>query len=384
MRQRSAEDRLISRRSRAGWIGKTFFVSLIALATLEALLSAAQLPTRYPVHLPDVQVSISPWWTCDQPGCHFVYDAARAACESGELEGRPCLVNRQGFPDADDFFAAHSARHEPRLLILGDSFAFGMQADIGMSFVEKLEAEMPGSLIWNAAIPGTGTKQAIKTFSVYGPLLQPQLTLLAFFTNDLDDNLMPVDSWLNAVAADGKAINVRKYLVDEHENVVALDPRSIQFLTRYGKNPPRNEWEFRLGSTRLGTIALRLIDSLPEIGSPQERFDRRRQTTMSLLRDLRDLVAASDSDFLVMLIPGPKDLSSPGARYVIAARLLDELAIPHLELRNMLDRTADYASPPDIHWSNSGHQKVGALLLACIKAIVDDGSAVDCGQVNLP
>ena len=384
MRQRPDDNRSTLRRTRSGWIGKSLIVSLIALASLEALLTAARLPTRYPPHLPDVHVSISPWWTCDEPGCHFVYDAARAACENGELEGRPCLVNRQGFPDADDFIATHSAEGEPRLLILGDSFAFGMQADIGMSFVDKLEAGMPGSLIWNAAIPGTGTKQAIKTFGVFGTMLRPQLTLLAFFTNDLDDNLMPIDSWLNAVAADGKAINVRKYLVDERENVVALAPRSIQFMTVYGKSPPQYEWEVRLGTSRLGTIALRLIDSLRETGSPQERYDRRKETTMNLLRDLRDLVAASDSAFLVMLVPGPEDIRSPGERYVIAARLLDELGIPYLEPRNLLDRTADYASPPDIHWSNSGHQKVGALLLACIKAIVSGGSAADCGLVALP
>jgi hypothetical protein len=294
------------------------------------------------------------------------------------------LVNRQGFPDADDFSAAQSAEGEPRLLILGDSFAFGMSADIGMSFVEKLEAGMPGSLIWNAAIPGAGTKQAIKTFSVFGSRLRPQLTLLAFFTNDLDDNLMPIDSWLNAVTADGKAINVRKYLLDERENVVALDPRSIQFMSVYGKAPPKNAWEARLGATRLGTIALRSLDKLRETGAAQERFDRREETTRNLLRALRDHVAASDSAFLVMLVPGPDDILSPGTRYVIAARLLDELGIPHLELRHLLDRAADYASPHDIHWSNAGHQKVGALLLACTKAVFEGGSAADCGRLILP
>lgn len=384
MHQRPADNRLKPRRARFRWIGTSLLIALITLAVLEAMLTAAGLQTYYPAHLPVEDVSISSWWRCDAPGCHYVYDAVMSACEGGELTGRPCLVNRQGFPDADDFVAADSYEGEPRMLILGDSFAFGMQADIGESFVETLEAAMPESLIWNAAVPGAGTNQAIATFNVYGPMLRPQVTLLAFFTNDLDDNLLPIDSWLNAVGADGKAINVRKYLVEEGENVIELDLRSMQLLTLFGKALPENELEYRLGSTRLGTIVLRLIDSLEADSIQHERYDRRKEITRAYLQELRDLVSESDSAFLVMLIPGPEDIANPGLRYTIAAHLLSELEIPYLEPRSMLDRAADYAPPPDIHWSNSGHQKVGALLSECIKSILKHGNPTDCEHIVLP
>ncbi len=384
MRQRQTDKRSKLRRARFRWMGTSLLVALFTLAALEAALAAAGLPAYYPAHLPDAEVSLSPWWTCDQPGCHFVHDAARAACESGELDGRPCLVNRQGFPDADDFDAADSTGSEPRLLILGDSFAFGMKADIGMSFVETLETALPGSLIWNAAIPGAGTNQAIATFKVFGSRLRPQITLLAFFTNDFDDNLLPIDSWLNAVGADGKAINVRRYLVGDGEEVVELDLRSIQLMTIFGKEPPENELEYRLGSTRLGAIALRLIDSLRAEGAQHERYDRRRETTRAYLQELRDLVAENDSAFLVLLIPAPEDISSPGLRYTIAAQLLSELGIPYLAPRGMLERAEDYAPPPDIHWSNSGHQKVGVMLSECINVILNQGSPAGCEHVVLP
>ncbi len=384
MRRRPTKNRSKSHRAPIRWIGTSLLLGLATLGVLEAVLAAAGLSTYYPAHLPAVEVSISPWWRCDAPGCHFVYDAVIAACESGELDGRPCRVNRQGFPDADDFDAADSNGGEPRVLILGDSFAFGMMADIGMSFVETLESTLPEILIWNTAIPGAGTKQAIATFKVYGSRLRPQITLLAFFTNDFDDNLLPIDSWLNAVGADGKAINVRKYLVDERENVVELDLRSIQLMTMFDREPPKNDLEYRLGSTRLGAIALRLIDSLGIDATQHERYDRRKATTRAYLQELRDLVSANDSAFLVMLIPGPEDISSPGLRYKIAAQLLSELEIPYLEPRVMLDRAADYAPPPDIHWSNSGHQKVGALLSECIKSMLSRGSPAGCEHVVLP
>lgn len=384
MRQRPADSRSQSRRATFRRIGKSLLVALVTLAVLEAVLTAAGLPTIYPARLPNLDVSISPWWRCDAPGCHYVYDAVAAACESGELAGRACLVNRQGFPDADDFDAAHVTAGEPRVLILGDSFAYGMKADIGKSFVETLETAMPDSLIWNAAVPGAGTNQAIATFKVYGSILRPHITLLAFFTNDFDDNLMPIDSWLNAVSADGKAINVRKYLVDEGENVIELDLRSIQLLSIFGKEPPENELEYRMGSTRLGAIALRLIDSLESDGTQQEAFDRRRDATRTFLQELRNLVSQSDSAFLVMLIPGPEDITNPGLRYTIASHLLSELEIPYLAPRGMLDRSADYAPPPDIHWSNAGHQKAGVLLSECIKSIWNQGSPAGCEHIILP
>ena len=99
---------------------------------------------------------------------------------------------------------------------------------------------------------------------------------------------------------------------------------------------------------------------------------------------MRDLASANDSAFLVLLIPGPEDISNPGARYTIAAQLLSELKIPYLAPRVMLDRAADYAPPPDIHWSNSGHQKVGFMLSECINAIWNRGSPAGCEHIVLP
>ena len=213
---------------------------------------------------------------------------------------------------------------------------------------------------------------------MYGSLLRPQLTILGFFTNDFDDNLLPVDSWMNAVTADGMAINVRKYRVDSRENIIEFDLRSIQHLTVYGKDPPLNQVEYRLGLTRLGTLALRLFDAVDELRSPEERFDRRIELTKGYLQDLRDLVSARESELLVILIPGAEDIDSPGRRYFLAVQLMEELGIAYIDPRDMLDGVADYAPPPEIHWNNSGHQKVGSLLSDCIAFVVEGGLPSDC------
>lgn len=356
----------------------------ITLLALEIGLTLGDVPTRYPAQLPDFDYTVSPWWICAEAGCHYATDAVESACAAGELEGRPCLVNRQGFHDADDFVWRGDYRQRSRVLMLGDSFTFGMNADIGMSYVETLEATLPQLVVWNAAIPGTGTRQALASFEAYAPQLRPHLTILAFYENDFDDNLLPLDSWLNAVDPDGRVITVRKYQIDARERVFALDRAAIQLLTVYGKAPPANDWQRLLGSTRLGSLILRLRDSLAASDEGDEPLEQRLALTKRALADLRDAAATANSQFLVLMIPSRADLEGEGRRYQAARRMLRELGIAHVNLAPYLDRGADYMPPPDIHWSNAGHQKVGALLSACVEEIVSRGNLRDCKIGELP
>ena len=64
------------------------------------------------------------------------------ACETGELRGRVCAVNRQGYSDWEDFVVTDDFADKTRILLLGDSFTYGMSADIGMSFADMLNSEL--------------------------------------------------------------------------------------------------------------------------------------------------------------------------------------------------------------------------------------------------
>ncbi len=359
-------------------------ISLATLIALEFLLTFAGASTFYPTSMPQYEITESPWWACDEIGCHYVQEAASAACELGQLSGRPCLVNRQGFYDTDDFESADAIHKGARILVLGDSFTFGMSAELGRSYVETFEADLPDGVVWNAGIPGTGTQQALVSFDVFAPRLNPQLTILGFFTNDFDDNLMPLDSWVNALDAGGKAVIVRKYRIDNWENLIALDLQAIQLLTVYGKIAPASALEKRVASTRLGTLALRLVETLRESSATAEPLNRRIELTRRYLADLRDAVSARASTLLVLLIPRPEEIASSSRRFDTALRLMEELKIAHIDLRQVLDADSDYIPPPDFHWNSSGHQKVGRLLSACVASFVADGGWSDCEHVLLP
>ena len=201
-------------------------VTLLTLVTLELVLSVAGMSTYFPAALPELRVTPGNWFVCDEPGCHYVYDEVQIACEKQYLSARACGVNRQGYADSQDFLPMEEYDDSLRVLALGDSFTFGRSAEIGKSYVNFLESRFPESQIWNAGISGAGTNQAVVTFQWFAPQLRPQLTILGFFANDFDDNLLPVDSWIRVLDPQGNESFMRTHMFDVWGNTFAIDPQS--------------------------------------------------------------------------------------------------------------------------------------------------------------
>ncbi len=101
------------------------------------------------------------------------------------------------------------------------------------------------------------------------------------------------------------------------------------------------------------------------------------------LSQLRDAALALDSSFLVLLIPRLEDIEDPGQEFAHSIKLMEELGIHYLNPISLLT-TDDYVPAPDRHWNNSGHQKVGALLRACIEILIDGGNLGECEYVVMP
>lgn len=365
-------------------LAAALIVALATLTALEIALSVWGMAIYYPYDRVDHEFSAMPWWVCGDAGCHYEYDSVRRACLSGELEGRVCTINRQGFADSADFVLPDDYAERTRILLLGDSFTWGMSADLGASFAETLSAALPEGIIWNTGIPGTGTNQARLVFDVYAPDLRPQLTVLSFYSNDFDDNLLPIDSWINTINWKGEALNLRKYAIDEAENVIAFDLRDLAYIHAYKRHPPRGALEAGLGATRLGTLLLRLRDQLKAAKPAEEQLSRRRQATKEHLLGLKLSVAESGSKFLVVLVPESADIMSAGPRYQMAVALMQELAIPYVNPVRILDPVADYAEPPDSHWNNAGHRRIGRLLSDCVRRFQASGSLAVCENVIMP
>ncbi len=382
MRRMRPGSRLISRLIRS--IATAAIVTLTSLIALEMLLSAAGLASYYPSSPADYELSVMPWWVCGDAGCRYDYDHVQSACAAYTLSGRICSINKQGYAGSEDFALPADWENRARIILLGDSFTWGMSADAGSSYAETLARLLPQAIIWNTGIPGTGSNQARLVFDHYAPSLRPQLTVLGFVDNDFDDNLMPVDSWVNALDAQNRLIHLRKYEIDAEERVIELDLYTLGYIRAYGVFPPSSELERLLGVTRLGTLLLRLKETAAAPMAAPEKLERRRQVTRQHLLELKAAVLASGSELLVVLVPWPADVSTAGRRFRIAEGLMRELEIPYLNPISILDAAADFAARPDRHWSNSGHRKVGELLADCARRFFERGDLADCAQVPGP
>lgn len=85
--------------------------------------------------------------------------------------------------------AASGAAAVQRVLLLGDSFTWGLGVDDEQTFASRLEADWPGVEVANTGTIGYGTREALAVLDLFGSAFRPDVAVLVFFWNDLDDNL---------------------------------------------------------------------------------------------------------------------------------------------------------------------------------------------------
>jgi len=375
----------LRRRRLAAWRKNVLAVAIITAGTLvalELLLAVFNMSTYFPIQIPEEYYSGKPWNICDEAGCHFDPEVLEEACRLGRTEGRNCSLNQQGFHDTQEFARSDDLQGKFKIIALGDSFTFGMTADMGKSYIESIESDQEDAVLWNMGIPGTGTRQALQSFSVFGPVMQPDVTLLGFYVNDFKDNMVPIHG--QKVTADANEEEIWFRWEDRWGNIIMLDLPSTWYYREQRKDPPASELERLVGITRLGTLSLRLFDVLGDSAYERLRAARETEVTRDYLEELRDTVSAQYSELLVLLIPHRSDLVSPGGHYSTAIQLMAELEIPYIDPRSELEVTVDYTVLPDVHWNNAGHQKMGELLSRCLDAFRADGDWSNCDHVVLP
>lgn len=84
---------------------------------------------------------------------------------------------------------------EFRILMLGDSFTFGFGVNSDQTFASLLEKKLRRETgmnvnVINAGVPSYGTLQEVRYLKAYAKKLEPDLVIVAFFDNDLWDNVI--------------------------------------------------------------------------------------------------------------------------------------------------------------------------------------------------
>lgn len=316
------------------------------------------------------------FWVTDEKGVHYKKDPLLYELNLGGIVGpRLSILNDQGYSDTDEFLYSKSLDEKYRVLALGDSFSWGATADLGKSFIEVLEKQLSEHLpleVWNAAIPATGTRQAIKTADYLLEVMKPNLVVLGLFTNDFNDNLYPFDKYIRL--ANFKSIHM--YTLDKNLNPIKLSA-SAAYKRAIGVPPSKEAafWQYILRRSTLFTQTDKAIKKLSrKVPSAKmtpykkRKWEKSVKLTEHFLNSLRDKVIATGAEFYVLLIPGRVDIQKAGKELMAARKILQHNNISYLDSTHQLE-AMDYSKPPDGHWNNMGHMKIGRLLSEKIYSI---------------
>lgn len=317
-------------------------------------------------------------------------------------------INARGLRDREIGYDNPSNAY--RILVLGDSFAEGLQVPLEETFARQLETRLatgarPTEVI-NGGVSGWGTDQEALFYVIEGFRYQPDLVLLCLFTrNDVLNNYAPLE-----VARMG-AVQKPFFHLDKGELVVPAFPfepppdtdsspalllpfsdwlRARSALYRlmmpYLRNIPATRRA--LGSIGLlGGVGVSLADEpvLPMTfnvyqsdSSPE--WDEAWALTGALIRRLDAEVQTRGARLVVIIISAPEQVYpdrwaatfkaesptqylhwDPDAPNRRLAAILDEAGVPYLDLLPVFqDAASQPTTPPlyfryDFHWSQAGH-----------------------------
>jgi len=354
-------------------------IPVLAILLLEVILLFAGIRPAYGAEIfaHDPFLPLNPSTLCDEGvGCRMntEYIRTQETC----TDERICNVNSEGYNDTNEFVSSDDLdTTQARILLLGDSFTWGLSADVGQGWAERLKAhlEPDGFVVWNTGITASGTNQALGIAERYLSILKPSVVVLGFYMgNDFRDNLYPMGSWLT-VQRDGKTVKLNRYTLD-----VNLVPRLMSdeelFFASYGTRPPKNTLERLLRSTRLGTLALNTLDNLQHGAASIDVPTVTKETTKNLLERLRNTVASTKAKFVVLAIPSPSQLDGNSPEEALFNEIASELGLCVVRVDELSGK--DYAPLPDDHWNNEGHHKAFESLTVCLQFILDGDSDVCC------
>ena len=268
-----------------------------------------------------------------------------------------------------------------RVLMLGDSFTYGIGVADSETFSARLEALDPRLEVLNSGVNGYGTAQELLLLRDQGLALHPDVVMVVFFWNDVGNNyarVFPRFSLSDDALAWPEPIAV---------DATRPPPKRHAWL--------RHSYVYRFVSDRLKIVGyrLRLLLHLPlETADFVVEADREAawQLTGALLREIRDQAASVGARTLVAMIPDQvqvePDVSVLGlepADYAVQERvraICAALGIRFVDLFPALRAEYARAGEPlyyakDRHLRARGHAIVAQALAAELDGLAPPGAA---------
>lgn len=272
-------------------------------------------------------------------------------------------INQKGLRDREHSY--ERLNDSGRILVLGDSFAWGYGVEESERFSQRLETSL-GVEVINAGVSGYSTDQELLWFQNEGVKYDVDLVILVFCGNDIGDNEREIVNTIyykpRFVLEEGELV-LRGYPVPETSAqgrfIYSLSQRSALFYFLI-----RQYFDVRSLIGQRNDTPDNASTAPTEIRPAPEPF----AVTMALLNEMRDGAEAEGAEFLIVATERWWNGRSEESYEALMARLeregfwvLDVDSAPGFEPGEML-------IPEDGHWSGAGHLFVAEKIKELIEA----------------
>lgn len=286
-----------------------------------------------------------------------------------------------------------------RIVVLGDSFAWGHGVSAGLAFPEVIDAALPDTDVVNLGVPGYDLAKLLAFYRRVGRRYRPDLVIVSICQNDfrMDDVVRAAGDSRSgavrtrcAVKAGGSQPVSRgfKQWLHRHSYLYLLLQQTINTNKSLSRAAVAIGLKEDLAGFELLDDNLRpaLIDGPPCVEQSYARIQQQ-------LLAIRDAVHSDNADILVALIPciqsidakelaksiaytkydaGDFDLSAPMHRLMGFCKANDIAAVdPTAAFKAAFGRGESLYLPGDLHFNAAGH----AMFARCILDAMPDAAA---------
>jgi hypothetical protein len=309
-------------------------------------------------------------------------------------------MNSLGFRDHER--PLEKAKDGKRILVLGDSFTEALQVEFEETFHAQLEEHLRAKLgpsfdLVSMGLPGVGTAQEMTLYERLGSRFSPDVVLVMWFWNDLQDNnpavktnpsfrlgpgpdeLVPVP-WQKAVGSEGL---LNTFVRSNRIQLVSLLARAYRRLwlraqERIAGAPsatPSATPEASPSAPSSSPPVPTSAPTLPTSAPPLDRQSESWEITRRILKRFRDETNERGAKLVVAMIPCREELDQHPTGEHLAA-LCRGLGIPSVDLAPAL-RAARAAHPDallyfpvDSHFTRNGHAAIVPPLLEALEPLL--------------
>jgi GDSL-like Lipase/Acylhydrolase family len=272
-------------------------------------------------------------------------------------EGVTVLVVQNKLGHRGPNYESRAADGKKRVLILGDSFTEGSHVGEDELFSNIIANSNSGLEVMNAGVGGWSTVQEYLYLKEFGLDLHPNLVLLMFFDNDLDENCLSFYPSIGprpfATIQNGQLM-IHQRPSPEEWRKYALPLPFAEKLNRYSL--AYNFFNFRVYQTLRASYLNRLeYEDVKRIAAYPKM-----EVVRKLFHEMRQVLNERGTPFAVGLIPSRQD-AQKGSSDIQSSMLslCKEEGIPCVSLLQPLKEKYDKGIKPywdsDIHWNRVGH-----------------------------